>query len=353
MLKEKKIIKELRKYINDELYDIELDYLSGTIICTYKNSNNAKGVKKEADSLGYEYTIINLVSLSQLQRELFKDFKSIKYVFDNKWNYKSDLNDNLIIKGDADVSLRGRWFNTKSLRVEANNIEIKETPNSRESVFPNMKYEDIESTLKLMPSESLNLIAKNNIDVDSSIVGIDEDLGTVYLYANKISINKSDFLVEGGNLLLYSKSIDIKDSYVGANNLYLLNTHGNINSTNIKTSEYTDMKVNELSIIESSIDSNKISITSNSIKNSSNSIIGIEEVVINDASCDLIEKVASKKITYNEQNMMQSQSVLKAQTRQDFIKLLKKLKVKSIESRDEAIKEIEGAPVKKLINPKH
>ena len=306
-LKEIMITKDLRKIINDKLFDFEIDKNSGVITCFFKSGIKSKDIPKIIDEYGREYTVINLVSLNDIKRTIKHcDFTAINYVL----NGNNLSGKNIVIKGNTDIRLEGTWKNIDRLKVDSNNLFIS-------------------NNTKIVPNISINFSSKNLIRIDNSLLST-KSVGTAYLCCDELNISDTDLLLQGDNLVTYSRIINLQGSSVSSYSFYTLSNDLIINDSKIDTQNLIDFKASEIQSYSSDIESKQINVLCEKASVDNNSvIIAREKINISDKNCDSINKVYSKQIIYNNHEIKQDEKTLLCETRKEFVKTLKKVESSS------------------------
>ena len=260
-LKEKMLRWEINKYINDNLFDIEIDIENGIINCYLKNDIKKNNLRIAIDNYNQKYTVLNLISLNDIKRLLpDNSFKKINYVL----SYNNVLGNNVVIKSNDDVILCGTWDSIERLKVESQNLFIQ-------------------NNSKIVPNASLNIAVKKSIYIDSSIVAV-KSMGVGYICCDEqLNIKSSDLIFHGDNLVVYSSSTNIYDTDIRAKNMYLINKDLTVDESQMSIQNLLDINTNQLNLYTSDIFSNEMYLSFKKSDSKDNSI-NAQSFIINGSS---------------------------------------------------------------------
>ena len=303
-LKEKMLKKDIKKYINEKLFDIEIDLEKGIVDCYLKSEIDSDNLKRVEDDYNQSYTVLNLISLPELKSRFpYNNFNKIKY----KIGYNKALGKNVVIKGFTDVVLQGNWDNVNRLKVESENLRIDDDS-------------------RIISNLSINLSATKSIYINSSVFTI-KNIGVVYMCCENLNIDSSNLLLQGNNVVIYSQLLNLLNSNVSAQSMYTISDSAVIENSNLDAQSILDIKSSTLNLFETQLASEEIHFLCKRINSDNNSIVANKKIVINDDNCDIISKISSDNIIYNNIQIGNNSHLL--EKRKEFLDKLQKVKVKS------------------------
>ena len=310
----------ISKKLNN-LFDVNV--INNYISCTFKlNSKPNITVGKD----GSKTLTIDLVSLDELKKKIRKrdnisldGITYIEYCID--WNslFASKYGvDEIVIKGDATVTLEGNFDSLKKLTVAARNINVNSTIKTKSGFY-------------LGASEILNLNKFSKIKCKK---------GCSFINGSTININDSSISIEDGRIVVNCGTLNMNGNII-SDSIKIESSESNITNTNILSNNIY-IRSNTLNIGNTKLESDVTDIASSKIDSKNNTLIASSEISIEDKNNDIIEGIISPRIVYNLEDISNIDSIKRKKKLQELLKLLKELNT--------SINEIQSLELKRFID---